>query len=483
MFQARQMITESAEGVALADHGLVRQYVNKWDPLLEGIGDELDKFAPRGQSDYIKSIAAFMLENQAKHLKRLSEETRALSVGPFLKFVFPVIRRAAVRLVATQIASVQPMTGPIGGVAFYRPRYASDKGQIAAGTEMNKVFNKWYSSNFIDGESMGLGSGTNTAFSRNLAYPRVLAGTMRVLVRTAGTTSSGTLVATDNGTGGFTPVAGATPALAGGTVNYQSGQTQVNFTAAPASNEEVLIEYRYDNELNPRLPEVQLDIAIQEIRAESRKLKSLASVEAADDLRALWGRDIDADLVAHMSDEMTAEIDREIAGTALNAVEPDAILDWDRAVPSGVSDPEHLQSLVIRLSEASHLAHRRTQRAPCNWIITSSEVAALLDTMPGFASVDEGHVYQGGIMKGGVLNRKWVVYVDPLFPQDEILMGYQGPSILDTGLIYSPYVPMEITPNFVDPNDFSLRRAIRTRHKITLIRPEFFTKVKVSNLN
>jgi len=42
---------------------------------------------------------------------------------------------------------------------------------------------------------------------------------------------------------------------------------------------------------------------------------------------------------------------------------------------------------------------------------------------------------------------------------------------------------MEITPNFVDPNDFSLRRAIRTRHKITLIRPEFFTKVKVSNLN
>jgi hypothetical protein len=50
-------------------------------------------------------------------------------------------------------------------------------------------------------------------------------------------------------------------------------------------------------------------------------------------------------------------------------------------------------------------------------------------------------------------------------------------------MIYSPYVPMEITPNFVDPNDFSLRRAIRTRHKITLIRPEFFAKVKVSNLN
>ena len=487
MFQARSMITETAEGCALADHGLVRQYVQKWEPLLEGIGSELDKFAPRGQADYVKSIAAFMLENQATHLKRLSEETRALSVGPFLKFVFPVIRRAAVRLVATQIASVQPMTGPIGGVAFYRPRYATDKGQVAAGTEMNKVFNKWYSSNFVDGESVAVGNGSTLAYSKNLSFPRVLAGQMRVLVREAGTSQSGTLLATDNGTGGFTAVAGAAPALnvapAASNINYQSGQLQLTFATAPAANQEVLVEYRYDNELNPRIPEVQLDITIQEIRAESRKLKSLASVEAADDLRALWGRDIDADLVAHMSGEMTAEIDREIAGTALNAVEPDAVLDWDRATPSAVSDPEHLQSLAIRLSEASHLIHRRTQRASANWIITSSEVAALLDTMPGFASVDEGHVYQGGIMKGGVLNRKWVVYVDPLFPQDEILMGYQGPSILDTGLIYSPYVPMEITPNFVDPNDFSLRRAIRTRHKITLIRPEFFSKVKVSNLN
>ena len=480
MFQARSMIAESAEGCALADHGMVRQYVNKWAPLLEGIESEMDKFTPRGQAQYVKSVAAFMLENQAKHLKRLSEETRALSVGPFLKFVFPVIRRAAVRLVATQIASVQPMTGPIGGVAFYRPRYATDKGQVVAGQEMNKTFNKWYSSNFIDGETIGTGNATLTSFSANMKFPRILAGTMRVLTRTNGTVTAGTLVGTDNGTGGFTPVAGGP--LAGGSVNYQAGQVQVNFTAAQ-DGLDILIEYKYDNELNPRIPEVQLDIAIQEIRAESRKLKSLASVEAADDLRALWGRDIDADLVAHMSDEMTAEIDREIAGTALNAVEGVAVLDWDRATPSGVSDPEHLQSLVIRLSEASHIVHRRTQRAPTNWIITSSEIAALLDTMPGFASVDDGHVYQGGIMKGGVLNRKWVVYVDPLFPQDEVLMGYQGPSILDTGLIYSPYVPMEITPNFVDPNDFSLRRAIRTRHKITLIRPEFFSKVKISNLN
>jgi len=481
MFQARQMLTESAEGCALADHSIVRQLVNKWEPLLEGIEDELDKFAPSGQGDYLKAVTAFMLENQATSLRRLNEETRALQVGPFMKFVFPVIRRAAVRLVATQIASVQPMTGPIGGIAFYKPRYATDKGTVRKGDEMNKTFNKWYSSNFIDGEPLGAGdAGGNAIFSKNVDFPRMLPGTMQLLTRVPGARIF-TQVATDNGNGGWTNLSGGMVA-GGGTINYTNGQVTVNFGTAPADGEEIQVRYRYDNELNPRIPEVQLDIAIQEIRAESRKLKSLTSVEASDDLRALWGRDIDADLVAHMSDEMTAEIDREIAGTALNAVEPDAILTWNRATPSGVSDPEHLQSLVIRMSEASHLIHRRTQRAPANWIITSSEVAALLDTMPGFASVDEGHVYQGGVMKGGVLNRKFVIYVDPQFPQDEILLGYQGPSILDTGMVYSPYVPMEITPNFVDPNDYSLRRAIRTRHKVTLIRPEFYSKIKVSNL-
>lgn len=483
MFTARRMLADRNQGgqralmesVPIADQSAVDRYVAKWSQFLFGLEEELGPHATPGLVNYVKGIAALMIEQEVQHLRRLTEETRALSVGPFMKYVLPVIRRAAIRLVATQIASVQPMTGPIGGVAFYRPRYASDKGTVAAGTEMNKVFNKWYSSNFIDGESYATGDGSTVSFSKNLQWPRPLATTLVVKV-------NNTVVATDNGVGGFNIVAGTIMVGGSGSVNYQSGLVQLTFGTAPTNGDVVRIEYRYDNELNSRIPEVSLDIEIREIRAESRKLKSLASVEAADDLRALWGRDIDADLVAQMSDEMTAEIDREIAGTALNAVEATAVVTWDRATPSGVDDNKHLQSLPIRLSRASHIIHRRTQRAGANWIITSSEVASLFDNIDGFTAVDEGHVYQGGIIKQGVLKRKWVVYVDPLFPQNQVLMGFQGPSILDTGLIYSPYVPMEITPNFIDPNDFSLRRAVRTRHKITLVRPEFFARVEISNL-
>jgi len=476
MFTARGMLAENlGDSTAIADEPAVSRYVRKWHKMLRGLNEEMGPGYAPSHVNYVRGLCALMIEQEVRHLKRLNEETRALSVGPFMKYVLPVIRRTAIRLVATQIASVQPMTGPIGGIAFYRPRYASDKGSVAAGTEMNKVLSKWYSSNFIDGERFGTGDGGTTVFSRNLAWPRPRQSTVVVKV-------NGVVNATDNGAGAFTVVAGTPMAGGSGTVNYASGQMSLTFGTAPALNDVILVEYRYDNELNARIPEVQLDIQLQSIEAESRKLKSLASVEAADDLRALWGRDIDADLVAQMSDEMTAEIDREIAGTALNAVEPIAVVKWDRATPSGVNDPDHLKSLVIRMSRASHIVHRRTQRAPCNWAITSSEVASLLDNIDGFSAVEEGHVYQGGILKQGVLKRKWLIFVDPLFPANQILMGYQGPSILDTGLIYSPYIPMEITPNFIDPNDLSLRRAVRTRHKITLTRAEFFARVEIDNL-
>jgi len=463
-------------GAPITDQTYVERLVQKWNPLLEGIERELPPMGRRGDGDYVKTIASFMLEQQSSHLKNLAEDTRALSVGPFMKFVFPVIRRSAVRLVATQIASVQPMTGPIGGVAFYRPQYASNKGGIRAGDEINKVFNRWYSSPFVDGELINTGDGGTANYNKNMDYARLEAGTARLVV-------GGELIATDNGAGGFTNVAGASLALAAGSnLQYQDGIVNLLFTSAVPAGDEIRLEYRYDMELNSRIGEVQINIQLQAIEAESRKLKSLASVEAADDLRAIWGRDLDADLVATMADEMTAEIDREIVGTALSAVEPVARVTWDRATPSGISDPDHLKSLVIQMSRVSQIIHRRTQRQGANWCITSSEVAALLMNIDGFQSVDDGHVYQGGIVKAGVLMKSWQIFIDPLFPANKILMGYQGPSILDTGIIYSPYIPMEITPNFYDPNDLSIRRACRTRHKVTLVRPEFFGMLHIDNL-
>lgn len=475
--QARDMMNQYQQAVPMTDERYCEGIVRKWGPMLEGIENELPAMGRPGDARRVKTIAGFMMEAQARSLRNISEDTRAMSVGPFMKFIFPIIRRSAVRLVATQIASVQPMTGPIGGVAFYRPRYTTAKGQVAAGSEINKTFNRWYSAPYIDGEAFATGDGVTVAFNGNLKFDRVESGTVRVTVDRV-------VVATDAGTPGvLTPVAGSP--LAGGVINYPDGLVSLTFTAPPSAGPpaaDIRIEYRYDMELNSRLPEVQLDIELKEIRAESRKLTSLASVEAADDLRAMWGRDIDADLVATMADEMTAEIDREIVGTAAAAVEPLARVPWDRARPSGINDHEHIRSLLVQMSRASQIIHRRTQRSGANWAITSSEVAALLMNIDGFQSLDDGHVYQGGIVKGGVLSKSWQIFIDPLFPAEKILMGYQGPSILDTGMIYSPYVPMEITPNFYDPKDFSIRRAIRTRHKITMVRPEFFSRIDITNL-
>ena len=475
LLEARDMLSVQADGSPITDKSYVSQLVTKWGPLIEGLESELPAFTPRGQGDFVKAITAFMMESQMKHLRTLNEDTRSFNVGPFMKFVFPVIRRAAVRLVATSIASVQPMTGPVGGVAFYRPRYTDNKGQVVAGSEINKTFNKWYSSDFIDGEQFATGDGVVTTFGPSLAKWLPVKG-LTFSIRSGSPT--GAALASDDGNGNIVAAGGGNI----GTINYNSGEFSFTLGTAPLAGVGLFAVYRYNNEANSRIPQVQLDLELKEIRAESRKLKSLTSVEAADDLKALWGRNIDADLVATMADELTAGIDREILGTAFNAVEPEARVKWDRMTPSGVSDPDHLKSLVIQMSRASQFIHRRTQQGAANWAVTSSEFAALLNTMDGFQAVDEGHVYQGGIVRGGVLNRQWVIYIDPQFPSDKILMGHQGSSILDTGIIYSPYIPMEITPPFVDPNDFTIRRAVRTRHKVTLVRPEFFSLVDANNM-
>ena len=64
------------------------------------------------------------------------------------------------------------------------------------------------------------------------------------------------------------------------------------------------------------------------------------------------------------------------------------------------------------------------------------------------------------------------MYVDPLYPEDEILMGYKGASPMDAGLIYAPYIPLQLLPTVTDPETFQPRKGILTRYGIAAISPE-----------
>jgi len=135
------------------DRDYASQAVSKWGQVLEGIND-----------GYQRSCLAILLENELGHIRSLHEETLSTGVGSFTKYLFPILRRVFPNLIANQIVSVQPMSGPVGGIFTYEYKYDDDKGTAVAGENLVQTFRQFYSSEFIDVEQ----NVTKTCLTHNL---------------------------------------------------------------------------------------------------------------------------------------------------------------------------------------------------------------------------------------------------------------------------------------------------------------------------
>lgn len=440
----------------------------KWARLLEGI-----------ENPYVRRCTAMLFENEANHLrgkKLLTEEVTTGDVGSFLRYVFPIIRRVFPNLIANNIISVQPMTAPIGGVFFFRYRYGSTKGTITTGDEAPVNFDESYSSERIEAEAIGTGTGAQLVWNVSAPWTPVRAGSYQVYV-------NGTLVSQDNGAGLLTAVAGSGIT---GAIDYTTGVVVVTCGAAPVLGALLTANYQFVSEMNPNIPQYNADISLQQITAVSRKLRVNWSAEAAEDIRALHGVELESEMVAGASNELGLELDREIIKLVRNGAIASGMTDkWNAVPPSNVSRTEHLKSIIVPISRMSNQIHRRTLRRPANWIVTSPEVCALLDACDGLfvANSETLDRFSGGVEKYGVLQNRWTVYKDPHYPANEMLIGYQGPTFMDTGAVFAPYIPLQITPTFLDPADWQMKKGFRSRYGLLMIRNEFFSRVIVDNVN
>jgi hypothetical protein len=86
------------------------------------------------------------------------------------------------------------------------------------------------------------------------------------------------------------------------------------------------------------------------------------------------------------------------------------------------------------------------------------------------------------VYKVGTLMGKWTVYEDPFFTRDQMMIGLKGDGFLNAGYAWAPYIPLQVTPTFLDPADFSFRKGLRTRYAKKLLRSEFYGSMRVVNL-
>ena len=88
-----------------------------------------------------------------------------------------------------------------------------------------------------------------------------------------------------------------------------------------------------------------------------------------------------------------------------------------------------------------------------------------------------------GVQKAGLLNNRYTVYKNPYMQGNEIIMGFRGAQFLETGAVYAPYVPMIMTPLVYDPQNFTPRKGVMTRYAKKMVRPEFYGKVIVTDID
>jgi len=251
-----------------------------------------------------------------------------------------------------------------------------------------------------------------------------------------------------------------------------------------------------------QIPEIDIKVDSIAVTAITKKLKAKWTPELGQDLNAYHNLDAEVELTQILSEQIALEIDREIlndlvdgatAGTYYWSRSPGLFVNRTTGAELGATAAapdftgtvsEWYETLVETINDVSAQIHRKTLRGGANFLVTSPEVANILEFTSGFrASVthdsDKGSV---GAVNAGSLSKKWDVWVDPYFPRNLILVGRRGSSFLESGFVYAPYVPLQVTPTIFGTEDFVPRKGVMTRYAKKMVRPDMYGLVVVRGL-
>lgn len=281
-----------------------------------------------------------------------------------------------------------------------------------------------------------------------------------------------------------------------GTTSTYDGYTGIVSGATTAlsglTGGDLLISWgRYDSlELETEMGEVSFKLDEVVVSVEERKLRATWSPELAQDVSAFHNIDAEAELTAMLSEQVAAEIDREILRDVRKAAAWQLRWDyngWRKAssAASPYTQKEWNQTLITRVNQISAQIHKSTLRGGANFIVVSSEISAIMDDLEYFHVSDanpEQDQYNMGIERVGSLSGRYQVYRDPYAPFYSMIIGHKGKSLLDTGYIYAPYVPMQLTPTMYNPFNFAPVKGIMTRYAKKVVNNRFYGHVRVDGV-
>ena len=388
----------------------------KWSPVLE------HEDMPKIKDPYRKAVTAVLLENQEKAMREQADQGNfgMLSENPTnntgdVTFQDPVlismIRHTMPNLVAYDVCGVQPMTGPTGLIFAMRAKYDSQNGA-------DNFYN--------EPDATHSGAASPAAPTSGAAATDFAQG------------GSGTAVVAGLGT-----TTGEALGITGTSGTHGDDFQQMAFSVDTVT-----------------------------VTAKTRALKGEYSMELAQDLKAVHGLDAETELANILSQEILAEINREVihniyfaaASGAQHNTTTAGVFDLDTD-SNGRWSVEKFKGLMFQIEREANAIAKATRRGKGNIIITSSDVAsalAMAGVMDGAGIDDTGNTFVG------TLNGRYRVYVDPYFSSSAtnfFVVGYKGSSAYDAGMFYCPYVPLQMV-RAVGENSFQPKIGFKTRYGI-----------------
>ena len=513
-----------------------RELKNKWSKtgLLEGLKE-------REQSQI-----AVLLENQAKQLLDEATAT-GTSAGSeeWSGVALPLVRRIFGEIAAKEFVSVQPMNLPSGLIFYLDFKYGTaqpgnpafngkslfggngtsafdgDFGRTKAA--VNGLYGDGRFAYSINEATATVASGSYTVataswaevgFDASLSSSVANSTLAKITVPQAGQftsadlegvkafyISSSAFSAADTFYPAHSDLNGSSAVFFAkvGSLTNATSSLQIKYHKQPTANTRG--DFEDANPTEPAtdlgIPEVDLELRSEAIVAKTRKLKAVWTPELAQDLNAYHSIDAEAELTSMLSEYISLEIDLEI----LDMLKANALTTEYWSVTLGeeyngstwvagtnaaaYTKNTWFQTLGAKINKVSNKIHQLTLRGGANFVVVSPDVATILESIPGFVvSADKDALqFAAGVSQVGSLASRYTVYKNPYMTSNEILLGFKGSSFLETGAVYAPYVPLIMTPLVYDPTNFTPRRGVMTRYAKKMVRPEFYGKIYVKDLN
>jgi len=514
----------------VASLGGSTKLVEKWEKALDGINDP-----------YIRKVTASLLENQARAIfaerqKVLSEAavgtgtTTVGDLGTFQKFALPMVRRVYPELIFNKLGATQPMQGPVSQVFYLgNSRHYGDVTET--------IYSK-YKLTYQGLVNHPIGSSdnaTNTGTFRDRDGALVNADQFTSALSYGDASAGFDLSSVLRGQYYGSPSATFGGRIAGWPVSTTllgwsvSAGERLTGTGIP--------EVSLHIQQQPVVARTRKMRALWTIEA-SQDLKAYHNLDLEQELTQLLSQElsleIDRELIEDMRmiayglqtqtqfgpwysrslDNANSNNFQDIGGVGPGGATfaPSA---WTYDFHSGLKTdsqtvgsnvfvvdltqfqlgnvtfaPQHVghvyANLMATLNFASQDIYRTAHRGPGSWIITSPLMGAMLES----ASKLEGGLERGDgpsnmgnnrIEFKGKVCGKYDLFIDPLYPEDEMLMGYRGSNAMDSGFVYCPYIPLQQLPTITDPESFQPRKGILSRYGKIAIQPadRFFRVIRV----